>query len=367
MADALGRHGYAVDAGWSGARARPGLARRLRLRSLAPHAVCQLLRRHRSRPGRRRYGAASSSPARCSASAASAGPTRCSPASMRRPTRFAVRPSRPRAASPARGATCAPSARGWLHDSRRQFGYSISTEEGFAVQVAGRNAAGRRSVPTPTRAPRSSTRARFTASLGRHIVLAARVAGAAAWGDAAARRVFSAAGSGPSYPVVRLRPRHDRPAPRFRAGGRRRARAPRSRTSISASRSRGRSAAPARGRSFCIPIHAAAFVDAGHAWTTAVPRRGPAHVDRRRALRGSRRPALRAAHDRRRRRVDARSRRRSPPRRRLRPHRLRLLVRQDQPRNSTTPNAQLIPNSQLPKPRHQVACFWTFWALGVGR
>jgi outer membrane protein assembly factor BamA len=36
---------------------------------------------------------------------------------------------------------------------------------------------------------------------GRHTVVAARAAAALSWGDVLGRRVFSAAGSGPSYPV----------------------------------------------------------------------------------------------------------------------------------------------------------------------
>ena len=40
----------------------------------------------------------------------------------------------------------------------------------------------------------------FRRVIGRHGVLAVRLAGAASWGDASARRRFSAAGSGPSEP-----------------------------------------------------------------------------------------------------------------------------------------------------------------------
>jgi hypothetical protein len=89
---------------------------------------------------------------------------------------------------------------GWLHDRRRQFGYSIGAEEGFAVQLAGE--ASRTAFGSDGNGTAAIVDVRgFQRVFTRHTVLAARVAAAASFGDGRARRVFSAAGAGPSYPV----------------------------------------------------------------------------------------------------------------------------------------------------------------------
>ena len=87
---------------------------------------------------------------------------------------------------------------GWLHDSRRQFGYSISDEEGFAVEAAVEASRAALGSESDTNAAVVDTRL-FQRAFTRHTVLAARAAFAASWGDLQARRVFSAAGSGPAY------------------------------------------------------------------------------------------------------------------------------------------------------------------------
>lgn len=87
---------------------------------------------------------------------------------------------------------------GWLHDSRRQFGYSISAEEGFAVEAAAETS--RQAFGSDGDAGSAVIDVRgFHRVLSQHTVLAARTAVAASWGDMVARRVFSAAGSGPTY------------------------------------------------------------------------------------------------------------------------------------------------------------------------
>ena len=87
---------------------------------------------------------------------------------------------------------------GWLHDSRRQFGYSISDEEGFALEAAletSRTALGS-NADTDTAVIDMRL---FHRAVSRHTVVAARAAFAGSWGDLQARRVFSAAGAGPAY------------------------------------------------------------------------------------------------------------------------------------------------------------------------
>lgn len=87
---------------------------------------------------------------------------------------------------------------GWLHDSRRQFGYSISDEEGFAVEAAVEASRAALGSDADTDSMVIDTRL-FQRAFSRHTVLAARAAFAGSWGDLQARRVFSAAGSGPVY------------------------------------------------------------------------------------------------------------------------------------------------------------------------
>jgi hypothetical protein len=89
---------------------------------------------------------------------------------------------------------------GWLHDSRRQFGYSISTEEGFAIEAAAETS--RTAFGSDANGGAAIFDARgFQRVFGAHTVLAARAALATSWGPTDARRVFSAAGPGPSVPI----------------------------------------------------------------------------------------------------------------------------------------------------------------------
>jgi hypothetical protein len=89
---------------------------------------------------------------------------------------------------------------GWLHDSRRVFGYSISPEEGFAAETAVELNPSALGSDAGAGAAILDARA-FRRVFGRHTVIAARVAAASAWGSSETRRVFSAAGSGPSQPL----------------------------------------------------------------------------------------------------------------------------------------------------------------------
>jgi hypothetical protein len=87
---------------------------------------------------------------------------------------------------------------GWLHDSRRQFGYSISDEEGFAVNAAVETSRTALGSDADTDSVVIDTRL-FQRVFSRHTVVAARAAFAGSRGDLRVRRVFSAGGSGPAY------------------------------------------------------------------------------------------------------------------------------------------------------------------------
>ena len=85
---------------------------------------------------------------------------------------------------------------GWSFDTTRTFGYSISGESGMAVRTTWEAAPRRFGSEEGTAAMTVDVRGYRRAGL-RHGVLAMRAAGATAWGAERARRVFSAAGTGP--------------------------------------------------------------------------------------------------------------------------------------------------------------------------
>jgi hypothetical protein len=76
----------------------------------------------------------------------------------------------------------------------------VSVEEGAAIELAG-DASGR-ALGSDASATALVVDARaFHRIVARHAVVAVRFASAVSWGDAAGRRVFAAAGPGPSQPV----------------------------------------------------------------------------------------------------------------------------------------------------------------------
>jgi hypothetical protein len=86
---------------------------------------------------------------------------------------------------------------GWIHDSRRQFGYSVSAEEGMQIETAVE--ATREALGSDADASALVFDARvFQRVIGRHTVLAARTAFAGSWGVSGFRRQFSASGPGPA-------------------------------------------------------------------------------------------------------------------------------------------------------------------------
>ena len=85
---------------------------------------------------------------------------------------------------------------GWIHNSRRQFGYSISAEEGVQLEAAVEST--RTALGADSNATAGVFDVRGFQRLVGHTVLAGRAALAAAWGPLEGRRLFSAAGPGPS-------------------------------------------------------------------------------------------------------------------------------------------------------------------------
>jgi len=86
---------------------------------------------------------------------------------------------------------------GWIHDSRRTFGYSISAEEGVQIETAAETTREAFGSDGDGGATIIDLRG-YRRLSGGHTVLAARVAFAGAWGDASVRRQFAAGGPGPA-------------------------------------------------------------------------------------------------------------------------------------------------------------------------
>ena len=196
MNDALGRHAYAVDAGWAGGRARPDWnaayaydrwrptlfaaysddtdpvrGGTVRSREFFAGALLPFRRLRRTETLMAGFDAQTDT-LECAVA--------CPGAVTRRDLRSI------------RG--------GWLHDSRRVYGYSISAEEGFAVEAAAETSREALGADADAGAAILDVRG-FHRVFRRRTVVAARVAGATGWGAAGTRREFSASGPGPSYPV----------------------------------------------------------------------------------------------------------------------------------------------------------------------
>jgi hypothetical protein len=170
--------------------------------------------------------------------------------------------------------SCRPGARdlhslraGWWFDSRRLFPYSVSTEEGVAIDAsveASRTALGSDADATAIVAELRGFHRLFSP----HTVVAVRAAAAYSTGDAAGRRVFSAAGSASSAPrfdfgrdavgLIRGIPAEDVVG---------------TRAAVLNVDLRVPLARPQRGAGtlpiFVRALHAAAFADAGSAWDGA--------------------------------------------------------------------------------------------------
>lgn len=197
--DVLARHAYAVTAGWSTTHSRPDwwagyaydrwwptlfvdasddmdewLDGDIRTQEMNAGAILPV---RRVRWTQRAVAAfnASTDTVRC---------TQCGPTSAGRIARRSLRG-------------------GWMFDSAQTYGYSISEEDGSVASV---------SVESTLRGLGSDGDAgavvvdirHYARAVPRHGVLAARIAGAATWGDPDVRRAFSAGGSGAPAPAVQF-------------------------------------------------------------------------------------------------------------------------------------------------------------------
>ena len=216
MSDALGRHAYAVDAGWTRPRRAARLACRLRLRSLAADTLCRLLgrhrsdpRRHRAQPGAVRRRAPSVSPRSLHRDAAAGFDAQTDTVGCTRLPPPAERGSPAGSPLAARGmAARQPPALRLLDQSRggvRGRGGWGNQPDRARIRCRRR----RRGV----RHPRATS-----VSFGRHVVLAGRLAAAAGWGAIGGRRVFSARRLRSVGAGLRLRARHHRARARHRRG-----------------------------------------------------------------------------------------------------------------------------------------------------
>lgn len=169
---------------------------------------------------------------------------------------------------------------GWSFASAKEYGYSISREDGFSVSAASEwSPAAFGSTGTATTVVLDVRG--FVPALPRHGVLAVRGAGAASWGDEEAVRRFGAAGSGPRPSGASF----DRDAIALIRGfdddevvGRRAAAVNAEYRVPLAWIERGAGAWPFLLRS----LHGAAFVDAGAAWNerlTSRSRRASAGIE----------------------------------------------------------------------------------------
>jgi Tol biopolymer transport system component len=197
MFDALGRHAYAVDAGWSGARTRPDWHAAYAYDRWRPTLFASYSDDTDPTSGgtvrSRELFAGALLPfrhLRWTETLLAGFDAQIDTLSCRTINSECRTPDGRRDLRSLRG--------GWRHDSRRLFGYSISPEEGFAVEAAAeasRTVLGRTSMPAPPcRHPRLPTRVRAPQCSRGFARRGGRVG--AAFGG---RRLFSAGGSGPSY------------------------------------------------------------------------------------------------------------------------------------------------------------------------
>jgi dipeptidyl aminopeptidase/acylaminoacyl peptidase len=198
--DALGRHAYAIEAGWSTARRRPDWQvayaydrwrptlfanvaddtdpwRGGEVRTREANAGV-LFPFRRVRWSQSLLGALHSSVDELTCGDTGNGPqATCESGDTVRVARRALRA-------------------GWLLNDSRSYGYSISREDGWNATVTTEFTREALGADDDGEAATLDVRG-YLPVWPRHAVIAARVAGAAAWGDGRARRVFSASGNGP--------------------------------------------------------------------------------------------------------------------------------------------------------------------------
>jgi hypothetical protein len=190
--DALGRHAYGVEAGWSASRARPDWQAAYAYDRWWPTMFVSAsddtdpwvdgeIRSREIDAGVllpwRRVRWSQSALAAVNASTDAFGCARCDPPVDRAADRRSVR-------------------LGWNVTSARSFGYSISAEEGGSIAVTSELTRDALGADGNADAVTVEIR-RYIRVRPRHAVIAARAAAAASWGDESVARLFSASGSGP--------------------------------------------------------------------------------------------------------------------------------------------------------------------------
>ncbi len=198
--DALGRHVYGIEAGWSTARARPDWQVAYAYDRWRPTLFANIaddtdpwrggdVRTREANAGvlfpvrRVRWSQSLLAALHSSVDEFSCGDssptqaTTCGPDETRRTRRRALRA-------------------GWLLNDSRSYGYSISRQDGWTATVG--TELTREALGSDADGEAATVDVRgFVPVWPRHAVLAARAAGAAAWGDRRVRRLFSASGNGP--------------------------------------------------------------------------------------------------------------------------------------------------------------------------
>jgi Tol biopolymer transport system component len=195
--DVLGRHAYAVSTAWAVDRGRPDWWAGYAYDRWWPTLFADVsddtdafrdgeIRTREVNAGAlfpwRRVRSTQSAVVSFNASREALDCLACSPAAAGRVTRHALRG-------------------GWTFQSARSYGYSISREDGSSISLSIEGTLGALGSDADAGAAVLDLR-HYLRAAPRHGVIAARVAGAATWGDSKSRRVFSAAGSGPQGVAV---------------------------------------------------------------------------------------------------------------------------------------------------------------------
>ena len=198
-ADVLGRHAYGVSAGWSTTRGRPDWWAAYAYDRWRPTFFADIsddsdawldgnIRTQELNAGAlvpfRRVRKTQTAIAAFNASTDTIVCTECGPIPAGRVSRRSLRV-------------------GWTFDSARTYGYSISQEDGTAASLSVESTVAGLGSDGDAGAAVLDVR-QYVRAIPRHGVLAARVAGAATWGDEDVRRAFTAGGSGAPGSGVRF-------------------------------------------------------------------------------------------------------------------------------------------------------------------
>jgi len=190
--DALGRHGYAVEAGWTTARSRPDWQIAYAYDRWRPTLFANVsddtdpfrdgeVRSREANAGVlvpfRRVRWTQTVLSAIHSSVDDLACSDCGPEGRRRVARRSVRG-------------------GWLLDASQSYGYSISRENGWTARVTTELTREALGADGNSESAIADVRG-YLPVWPRHGVVAARLAGASSWGHPQTRRIFSASGNGP--------------------------------------------------------------------------------------------------------------------------------------------------------------------------